>query len=72
MATITITVPDTLVPRITAAMRNQFPQYSTLTDAGCFKQVTADYWRSVLANYEGINAGNNATNQALSDGSGIG
>jgi len=72
MATISITVPDALVPRITTAMRNQFPQYSALTDAGCFKQVTADYWRGVLANYEGNTAGSNATNQAISDGSGIG
>ena len=79
MATITITIPDTLVPRLTTAMRATFPKYSGLTDAACFKQVTGDYWRGVLATYEGQVAFQDAEqhsiaayNQAETDGSGIG
>lgn len=60
-------------------MRGTFPQYSGLTDGAAFKQVTADYWRTVLAGYEGAqavvgtqNTYANARSQALTDGSGIG
>ncbi len=79
MATISITVPDTLVPRIVTAMRAKFPQYSDLTDGACFKQITADYWRGVLINYEAQQAEANlrtqsATTQAQTaiDAGGIG
>lgn len=52
MANVTITIPDALVPRIRAAARATFPQHVDLTDVDLFKQVTADYWRKVLADYE--------------------
>lgn len=52
MATVSITVPDALVPRVVAAMRASYPQYASLTDAAAFKAVTADYWRGVLIAYE--------------------
>jgi hypothetical protein len=52
VATISITVPDALVPRLTAAMRATYPQYQALTDAQCFRQATGDHWRTVLAQYE--------------------
>ncbi len=64
MANITITVPDALVPRLIAAMRALYPQYAGLTDAACFKKVTADFWRNNLSGYElGVSADNN--NQAI-------
>lgn len=47
MATVSITVPDALVPRLKAAMRATFPQHEALTDAQAFKAVTADYWHGV-------------------------
>jgi hypothetical protein len=52
MASITITVPDTMVPRLTTAMRARYPQYSALGDGPAFKQVTADFWRTILRTYE--------------------
>jgi hypothetical protein len=52
MATVSITVPDAIVPRVLAALRAQYPQYSQLSDAQAFKAVTADFWRGVLFNYE--------------------
>lgn len=83
MATITVTVPDALIPRLTAAMRGQFPQYAALADGAAFKRVTADYWRGVLATSEGntavdvqkpafYNAYGAASAQALADAAGIG
>jgi hypothetical protein len=72
VATVSITVPDVLVPRLTTAMRAKFPQYSGLTDAQTFKKVTGEYWRSILANYEGDAAGVAAQTQANSDSTGIG
>lgn len=78
MATVSITVPDALVPRLTTAMRARFPQYSGLSDANAFRRVTADYWREVLADHEGAtavdgtqNAFANAKAQARADASGI-
>jgi hypothetical protein len=56
MATVSITIPDNLIPRVTAAMRAGFPQYSALTDIQCFKAVTADYWRLILTRYESTQA----------------
>lgn len=52
MATVQITIPPALVPRLTTAMRAVFPQYSALDDATCFKKITSDYWRGVLTRYE--------------------
>lgn len=83
MAQVAITIPDTIIPRLTTAMRATFPQYASLTDVACFKQVTADYWRGVLAGYEGGQASQQAEatreatiqaaiDQANTDGSGIG
>lgn len=72
MATISITVPDALVPRVIAAMRADYPQYAELTDVQCFKRITADLWRCVLANHEADTAYTTATEAALSDGAGIG
>lgn len=56
MANVTVTIPDALVPRLRSAMRATFPQHEALSDAAAFKAVTADYWRTVLADYEGRQA----------------
>ena len=52
MATVSITVPDALIPRLRAAMRNAFPEFDGLSDTAAFKAATADYWRNVLSEYE--------------------
>ena len=52
MAAVSITIPDAIVPRLIAAMDATFPQYAGLSDAAAFKQITADYWRGILSNYE--------------------
>lgn len=83
MASVTITIPDVLVPRLREMMRSNFPQYSESTDAETFKKVTADYWKSMLASYEqqkilqqkqqeAAVLAQDAYNQAGVDGSGIG
>lgn len=72
MATVQITIPDALIPRITAAARALFPQYASLSDAAAFKQITADYWRSILANRESGTAATTAASTAATDSAGIG
>jgi len=79
MATLQITVPDALVPRLTTAMRATYPQYDALNDVACFKQVTADMWRRILVTYEGQQANitaqqsvQTAIAQATNDSTGIG
>jgi hypothetical protein len=52
MATVTITIPDALVPRLRAAIRDKYPQYAKLSDSAAFKAATGDYWRKELATYE--------------------
>ena len=83
MANVTITVPDALVTRLTAAAHGTFPQYSGLSPTALFKQVTADYWRKVLSDYEvyvAIDAGQSAASaqqqaaldKAVADSAGLG
>lgn len=43
MATVQVTIPDALIPRITTMARS---------DAALFRRVTADHWRDLLAGYE--------------------
>lgn len=57
MASVTIDIPDAIVPRLRAAMRGQYPQHSNLGDVAAFRRVTADFWRDVLAAHEGTQAG---------------
>jgi hypothetical protein len=52
MASVAINIPDTLVPRLRAAMRSRFPEHAALSDAAAFKAVTAEYWKQILADYE--------------------
>jgi hypothetical protein len=52
VATVQITIPDALVPRLAAAMDATFPQYNGLSDAAAFKQITSDYWRGILSEHE--------------------
>lgn len=52
MATVSITIPDALVPRLIAAGRGSYPQYDALSDANAFRAITADYWRSILSAWE--------------------
>lgn len=73
MANVTITVPDGIVPRLTVAMRTQFPEFASLGDVAAFKAATAKMWREVLAVQEGITAGTatfaaaQAANEAAAD-----
>ena len=71
MATITITIPDTLVPRLTAAARASFPEYAALTPAATFKAITIEHWRGILKNYESGTASIAAIDKALLDSTGI-
>jgi hypothetical protein len=52
MATVSITIPDGLVPRIISMMRANFPEHDQLNDVDTFKRITSDYWRYMLADYE--------------------
>lgn len=52
MASVSITVPDALVPRLTAALRATFPEHDALGVTAAFKAATADYWRGVLSEFE--------------------
>jgi hypothetical protein len=79
MASVAITVPDALVPRLLAALRDNYPQYATLPDAAAFRKATADYWATVLVGYETGQATAAATptvaaarDQAISDAASIG
>ena len=56
MANVQITIPDPLVPRVKAAMRDRFPQHEALTDAQAFKAITGSFWAGVLADYERLAA----------------
>lgn len=67
MATVSITIPDALVPRITAAMRVLYPQHTALTDVQAFKAITGEYWKAILANYESNVAETTARTKANSD-----
>jgi hypothetical protein len=82
VATVSITIPDAIIPRITAAGRATFPQYSALADAALFRRVVADYWRTILSTYEAGAAGRAITGsydeaceaarvKALADAAGI-
>ena len=51
MASVSITISDSLVPRLIAT-RAMFPQYDGLSDTAAFKAITAQYWRDVLQTYE--------------------
>ena len=72
MANVTITIPDLLIPRVTAAARATFPQYAALSDSATFKAITGDYWKNVLANYETNVADTAQHAQSLTDAAGIG
>ncbi len=72
MAVVSITIPDALVPRLTAAMRAQYPQHAALTDAAAFKIITAALWKNILTTYEKDIAAQTASNQATNDSTGIG
>lgn len=79
MASVSITVPDALVARLTAALRASYPQYDGLSAANAFKAATGDYWRSILVGYEAGVASNDAQAavdaqraQSEADGAGIG
>ena len=52
MASVSITIPDSLVPRLRTAMRGTFPEHQELSDVAAFKEITAAYWRKVLIEWE--------------------
>lgn len=56
MATVSIDIPDAIVPRVRAAMRAQFPEFNALGDAAAFRAATAKMWREILATQEGSTA----------------
>jgi len=70
MAVVSITFPDPLIPRLTAAARALFPQYSALSDPATFKAITADHWKALLANYESGVADTAAIAKARTDTAG--
>lgn len=72
MAVVTITIPDTVVPRVRAAIRAQFPAYAALSDAATFQAVVADYVRTVVISYESTEAQISTQAQTRADMSGIG
>lgn len=83
MANVTITIPDTLVARLSTALRAAYPQYAAMTDLQAFKAATADHWRLVLAQAEEAaavstaaasvaTAGADARAKANADSAGIG
>jgi hypothetical protein len=71
MASVSITVPDSLVPRLISAARASFPQYAALSDDAAFKAITADFWKTILANYERGAADAVAITKANTDSAGI-
>lgn len=52
MASVTITIPDPLVPRLRAAMRDRFPEFEAMSDANAFKASTGKLWQQIMADYE--------------------
>ena len=52
MANVTITIPNEIVPRLSAAMHATFAVAEGETDLQAFKRLTAEYWRNVLVNFE--------------------
>ena len=56
MATVTITIPTAIVPRVRDAMRASFPQHAALTDVQAFQEITAEYWRQIVRSHEGSQA----------------
>lgn len=72
MATVNITIPDALIPRLTTASRALFPQYNALSLDATFKAITSDYWKNLLMNYEANLAEVLAKNKAMTDSGGIG
>lgn len=72
MATVTITIPDALVPRLVTAARARFPQYAALTDAAAFRAISADHWRQLVAGYEAEQSATAQNAQTLADLTGIG
>lgn len=52
MATVTITIPDAVVPRVAKAMRAFHPELVALSDAAAFKALIAAVVRDMVGNYE--------------------
>jgi hypothetical protein len=52
MATVTITVPDAMVPAMVAAVRDQHPEYAALADAAAVKQVALDALRDCYVSWK--------------------
>lgn len=71
MATVQITVPDALVPRLLVVARANYPQYAGLADAALFRAVTSDYWRQIVAGYEAEQAAAKQTATTTVDLAGI-
>lgn len=52
MATVSINVPNPMVPRVREAARALFPQYGDLTDTQAFQEIIAAYVRGFVRDYE--------------------
>jgi hypothetical protein len=52
VAVVDITIDNTLVPRLIAAMNGTFPEAASYDPAVAFKELTARYWRSILSEWE--------------------
>jgi hypothetical protein len=52
VAVVNITIPDTLVPRLIAAMNGTFPEAASYDPAVAFKELTSRYWRGILSEWE--------------------
>ena len=65
MASVAITIPNALVPRLTAAMQGTFPETVGQDPAAAFKEITSAYWRKVLVDWEAQQAEKQAYQQQL-------
>jgi hypothetical protein len=52
VATLSLTVPDELVTRVTAALRGLYPQHAALTDAQLAREVLRLHVRGLVAQWE--------------------
>lgn len=71
MANVTITIPDALVPRVSAALRAVHPELAGMTDVAAFRAYIAGQVKVMVVGYEGEQAVSNQAAQSSADLAGI-